>query len=316
VTAILARQLLSALAAALVLTVVVFVLIRLIPGDAITLWVGQEGSMPPEVQQTLRKMFGLTDPVYQQYFRWLGDVLHGDLGYSFRSRLPVAPALLAAMPYTLELAIGATLVSTLVAVPLGIVSAVRRNSLLDVLARLLALVGLSMPTFWIGVLLILLASGVFHWLPSLGYVSLLQDPAQNLQQMFMPSLTLALPLMGVVMRMTRSSVLEVLGQDYVRTARSKGLAQPPVLLRHALPNTLIPIVTLVGIQLGQLLGGAVIVEQIFGVPGIGTALISSIAQRDYPVVQGAILLTGLAFILIQLVVDVSYSFLDPRVQRA
>ena len=314
--ATLVRQVLSALAAALALTVLVFVLIRLIPGDAITLWIGQEGSMPPQVQQTLRRMFGLTDPVYQQYLRWLGDLVRGDLGYSFRSRLPVAPLLLQAVPYTVELAFGATLVSTLVAVPLGVLSAVRRNSWLDVLARLLALVGLSMPTFWIGVLLILLSSAAFHWLPSLSYVGFFQNPWQNAQQLFMPCLTLALPLMGVVMRMTRSSVLEVLGQDYVRTARAKGIAAQLVLVRHALPNAAIPIVTIVGIQLGQLLGGAVIVEQIFGVPGLGTALISSISERDYPVVQGAILITGLAFILIQFLVDISYSFLDPRVQRS
>ena len=314
--ATLVRQVLSALAAALALTVLVFVLIRLIPGDAITLWIGQEGSMPPQVQDTLRRMFGLTDPVYQQYLRWLGDLVRGDLGYSFRSRLPVAPLLLQAVPYTVELAFGATLVSTLVAVPLGVLSAVRRNSWLDVLARLLALVGLSMPTFWIGVLLILLSSAAFHWLPSLSYVGLFQNPWQNAQQLFMPCLTLALPLMGVVMRMTRSSVLEVLGQDYVRTARAKGIAAQLVLVRHALPNAAIPIVTIVGIQLGQLLGGAVIVEQIFGVPGLGTALISSISERDYPVVQGAILITGLAFILIQFLVDISYSFLDPRVQRS
>lgn len=314
--ATLLRQVLSALAAALTLTVLVFGLIRLIPGDAITLWIGQEGSMPPQVQETLRRMFGLSDPIYQQYLRWLGDLLHGDLGYSFRSRLPVAPLLLQAVPYTVELALGATLVSTVVAVPLGVLSAVRRNSSLDVVARLLALIGLSMPTFWIGVLLILLSSSAFHWLPSLSYVGFFQNPWQNVQQLFMPSLTLALPLMGVVMRMTRSAMLEVLGQDYVRTARAKGIAAQPVLVRHALPNAAIPIVTIVGIQLGQLLGGAVIVEQVFSVPGLGTALISSISQRDYPVVQGAILITGVAFILIQLLVDVSYSYLDPRVQRS
>jgi peptide/nickel transport system permease protein len=314
--ATLLRQLVSALAAALALTVLVFALIRLIPGDAITLWIGQEGSMPPQVQETLRRMFGLSDPMYQQYLRWLGDLLRGDLGYSFRSRLPVAPLLLQAVPYTVELALGATLVSTLVAVPLGVLSAVRRNSWLDVVERLLALIGLSMPTFWIGVLLILVSSAVFHWLPSFSYVGFFQDPWQNVQQLFMPCLALALPLMGVVMRMTRSSVLEVLGQDYVRTAHAKGMGARPVLVRHALPNAAIPIITVLGIQLGQLLGGAVIVEQIFSVPGLGTALISSISQRDYPVVQGAILMTGLSFILIQLLVDISYSYLDPRIQRS
>ncbi len=310
------RRLLSALAAAFALSVLVFVLIRLIPGDAITLWVGEEGSMPPQVQDTLRRMFGLSDPIYQQYLRWLLDVLHGDFGFSFRSRLPVAPALLAALPYTLELAIGATLLSTFVAVPLGLLSALRRNSWLDLSARLLALIGLSMPTFWIGVLLILLSSTVFHWLPSLSYTDTFQDPLQNVQQMFLPALTLALPLMAVITRMTRSAVLEVLGQDFVRTARAKGIAQRPVLLRHALPNAAIPLVTVLGIQLGQLLGGAVIVEQIFGIPGLGTVLISAITQRDYPVVQGVILVTGLAFIVVQLLVDISYDYLDPRVLHA
>jgi peptide/nickel transport system permease protein len=314
--ATLLHQLVSALAAALALTVLVFAMIRLIPGDAITLWIGQEGSMPPQVQETLRRMFGLSDPMYQQYLRWLGDLLRGDLGYSFRSRLPVAPLLLQAVPYTVEFALGATVVSTLVAVPLGVLSAVRRNSWLDVVARVLALIGLSMPTFWIGVLLILVSSAAFHWLPSFSYVGFFQDPWQNLQQLFMPCLALALPLMGVVMRMTRSSVLEVLGQDYVRTAHAKGMGARPVLVRHALPNAAIPIITVLGIQLGQLLGGAVIVEQIFSVPGLGTALISSISQRDYPVVQGAILMTGLSFILIQLLVDISYSYLDPRIQRS
>jgi peptide/nickel transport system permease protein len=312
----LVSQLLSAVAAALALSVLVFVLIRLIPGDAVTLWVGQEGSMPPQVQETLRQMFGLTDPIYQQYLHWLINVLHGDFGYSFRSRLPVMPALLTALPYTLELAIGATLLSTIVAVPLGILSAVRRNSAVDFSARLFALIGLSMPTFWIGVLLILLTSAAFHWLPSLTYTGLFEHPLENLQQMFLPTLTLALPLMAVVMRMTRSAVLEVLGQDYVRTARAKGIAGRPVLLGHALPNATIPLVTVLGIQLGQLLGGAVIVEEIFGVPGLGTVLISAITQRDYPVVQGVILVTGLTFILVQLLVDISYDYLDPRVRHA
>ena len=313
---VLVRQGLSAVAAMLALTVLVFVLMRLIPGDAVTLWVGQEGSMPPQVQQTLRRMFGLTDPLYVQYVNWLGSLLRGDLGYSFRSRLPVGPTLLQAVPYTLELAVGATVLSTLVAVPLGVLSAARRNSRLDVVARVLALVGLSMPTFWIGVLLILFTTLLFNWLPSLNYVSLVADPGQNLLQLGLPCLSLALPLMGVVMRMTRAAVLDVLEQDYVRTARAKGVAHRAVLLRHALLNALIPIVTVVGIQLGQLLGGAVIVEQIFGVPGLGAQLLSSITQRDYPVAQGAILLAGAGFILVQLIVDLSYAYLDPRVQRA
>src|SRR6266568_1339638 len=213
----------SSVAGALALSILIFGLIRLVPGDAITMWMGQEGSMRPEVQQTLRRMFGLADPAYVQYFRWLGDLLQGDLGFSFRSRQPVTALIAQAVPITIQLAVMATLLSSVVAVPLGILSAVKRNTSLDVIGRLLALAGLSMPTFWIGVLFILVSTTVFNWLPGLFFVSLFKDPGENLKQMAMPAVALALPLMGVVMRMTRSAMLEVLGQDFVRTARAKGV---------------------------------------------------------------------------------------------
>jgi peptide/nickel transport system permease protein len=309
-----ARRLLSTLAGAVALSIMVFALIRLVPGDAVTMWIGQEGTMQPEVQQTLRKLFGLSDPVYIQYFRWLGDLLQGNLGYSFRSRLPVVPLIVQALPITLELSMLAMLISASVALPLGILSATRRNAPIDLAARVLGLVGLSMPGFWIAVLLILVSTTVFNWLPSLVYVSLLKDPVENLKQMAMPAVALSLPLMGVVMRMTRSAMLEVLNQDYIRTARAKGLTEPSVQLRHALKNAAIPIVTVLGIQLGRLLGGAVIVEQVFGLPGLGTLLVSSITGRDYPMVQGAVLLIGVTFMLVQFVVDLSYVYLDPRIR--
>ena len=309
-----ARRLLSTLAGAVALSILVFALIRLVPGDAVTMWIGQEGTMQPEVQQTLRKLFGLSDPVYIQYFRWLGDLLQGNLGYSFRSRLPVVPLIVQALPITLELTVLAMLISASVALPLGILSATRRNAPIDLAARVLGLVGLSMPGFWIAVLLILVSTTVFNWLPSLVYVSLLKDPVENLKQMAMPAVALSLPLMGVVMRMTRSAMLEVLNQDYIRTARAKGLTEPSVQLRHALKNAAIPIVTVLGIQLGRLLGGAVIVEQVFGLPGLGTLLVSSITGRDYPMVQGAVLLIGVTFMLVQFVVDLSYVYLDPRIR--
>ena len=306
----------SSLAGALALSILIFGLIRLVPGDAVTMWMGQEGSMRPEVQQTLRRMFGLADPAYVQYFRWLGDLVQGDLGFSFRSRQPVMPLIAQAVPITSQLAVMATLLSSVMAVPLGILSAVKRNTSLDVIARLLALAGLSMPTFWIGVLFILVSTTVFNWLPGLFFVSLIKDPGENLKQMAMPAVALALPLMGVVMRMTRSAMLEVLGQDFVRTARAKGAREIRVLTIHALGNALIPIVTVMGIQLGRLLGGAVIVEQIFGLPGVGSLLVSAITERDYPMVQGAVLAMGLLFIFVQVVVDLSYAAIDPRVRYA
>lgn len=298
------------------LTILVFVLVRLVPGDAVTMWVGQEGTMRPEVQETLRKMFGLSEPVYVQYLNWIGDVLQGNLGYSFRSRLPVLPSLLQSLPITIELALLAMMLSAVVALPLGIISAVRRNAPADMGARLLGLVGLSMPSFWIAVLLILFTSTVFKWLPSLIYVPFFEDPAENLKQFALPAIALALPLMAIVMRMTRSAMLEVLDQDYVRTARSKGLPENRVLTGHALRNAWIPIITVLGIQLGRLLGGAVIIEQIFGLPGVGSLFISAIGERDYPMVQGAVLMMGLLFIFVQLVVDVSYAYVDPRIRHA
>lgn len=308
------RRSVSTLAGILALSIVVFTLIRLVPGDAVTMWLGQEGSMSPEVQQTLRKMFGLSDPPLVQYGQWLADLLQGNLGYSFRSRQAVVPQITQALPVTIELAVLSMLVSLLVALPLGILSATRRNTPLDFVARVFGLIGLSMPNFWIGVLLILVSSTVFNWLPSLIFVSFFKDPVENLKQMAMPSIALALPLMGVVMRMTRSAMLEVLNQDYMRTARAKGLAEATVLTRHALRNAMIPIVTVIGIQLGRLLGGAVIIEQIFGLPGIGSLLISAITERDYPMVQGTVLLVGTLFILVQFLVDLSYAYIDPQIR--
>jgi len=309
----LVRRLLSTLAAAFALSVLIFLLIRLVPGDAVTMWVGQEGTMTPEVRATLRKMFGLTDPLPVQYLHWLADVLRGDFGYSFRSRLPVTQLLRRSLPITIELAALAMLTSAVVALPLGIVSAVKRNTPTDVLARLLGLVGLSMPSFWLAVLLILISATYFRWLPPLIYVSPWKDLTANLGQMMMPAVSLGLPLMAVVMRMTRSTMLEVLNQDYVRTARAKGVAERVMLARHALRNAFIPIVTIMGIQLGRLLGGAVIVEQIFGMPGVGTELVSAIGERDYPVVQATVLMMGLLFILVQFLVDLCYGYLDPRI---
>src|SRR3972149_5257488 len=308
------RRLISTFAGALALSVLIFLLIRLVPGDAVTLWIGQEGTMTPEVQKTLRKMFGLTDPLPVQYRRWRGALLQGALGYSFRSSLPVAQLMGRSLPITIELAAMAMLLTAGLPVPLRGLSAVRRNTPTDLIARLLGLVGLSMPSFWLAVLFILISATYFDWLPSLIYVSPLKDLAENLKQMVMPTVALALPLMAVVMRMTRSAMLEVLNQDYVRTARAKGVAEQVMLLRHAMKNELIPIVTVMGIQLGRLLGGAVIVEQIFALPGVGTLLVSAITERDYPMVQGPVLAMGLLFILVQLLVDLCYGYLDPRIR--
>ena len=277
-------------------TLIIFVLMRLLPGDVVD------------------QLMGLDAPLPLQYLKWLGDLVRLELGVSLRSSLPVREMLVQRVPVTIELAVLAVLLSMVIAVPLGIVSALFRNRAIDFTARLFGLLGLSMPVFWLATLLILGGASFLHWLPPVIYAPFWQAPLQNLKQMAFPTLALALSLVAVVMRMTRSSMLEVLEQDYIQTARAKGAAEPTVVLRHALKNALIPVVTVVGVQFGYLLGGSVVVEQIFGLPGLGFMLLNAIYQRDYPVVQGAVVFVALFFILVNLVVDLVYGVLDPRIR--
>jgi len=295
-------------------TLIIFVLMRLLPGDVVDQLMGMEGSLSAEARASLRQLLGLDAPLPLQYLKWLGDLVRLDLGVSLRSSLPVREMLLQRVPVTIELAVLAVLLSMVIAVPLGIVSALFRNRSIDFIARLFGLFGLSMPVFWLATLLILGGASFLHWLPPVIYAPFWQAPLQNLKQMALPTLALALSLVAVVMRMTRSSMLEVLEQDYIQTARAKGAAEPTVVLRHALKNALIPVVTVVGVQFGYLLGGSVVVEQIFGLPGLGFMLLNAIYQRDYPVVQGAVVFVALFFILVNLVVDLVYGVLDPRIR--
>lgn len=308
------KRLVLAIPVLLGITVVVFLLVRLIPGDVIDLMLGTEGSLRPEIRQQLRETLGLDRPLYLQYLTWLGDILRGDLGRSLRTGQPIVENLAGKLPITLELAILSILMSMLIAIPLGIISALRRNSLADFFVRLVGTVGLSLPNFWLATMLILIASRYFHWGASLVYVSPVDDLGENLKQMMLPSIALALGLTAVVMRMTRSSMLEVLSQDYVRTARAKGVRERWVVYRHALRNALMPVITVIGIQTGHLLGGAVIVEQIFGLPGLGWFLLNGIYQRDYPAVQAGVLILAAIFVLTNLIVDLLYAYLDPRIQ--
>ncbi|MBA2519926.1 MAG: ABC transporter permease [Chloroflexia bacterium] len=296
------------------ISVIVFLLVRLIPGDVIDLMLGTEGSLRPEVREQLRQTLGLDQPLYVQYVTWLGDIVRGDLGRSLRTGQPIVENLAGKLPITLELAFLSVVMSLVVAIPLGIVSALRRNSVIDFVVRVLGTIGLSLPNFWLATMLILVASLLFRWGPALIYVSPLDNLGENLKQMFLPSLALALGLMAVVMRMTRSSMLEVLSQDYIRTARAKGLRERLVIYRHALRNALMPVLTVVGIQTGHLLGGAVIVEQIYGLPGLGWFLLNGIYQRDYPVVQAGVLIIAGIFVVTNLVVDLLYAVIDPRIQ--
>jgi peptide/nickel transport system permease protein len=295
-------------------SILVFGLMRLLPGDVVSLMSNPDNPMPADQRETLRRMFGLNEPIYIQYFRWVSSLVRGDLGVSLRTSTPVLSLLVHRAGVTIELALLSVLVSTTIAVPLGAIAAVRPNSPSAVIAQFFGLIGLALPSFWIATMLLLISSRYFHWQPDLIWVSPFEDPVQNLKQMILPVLSLSLGLVAIVTRMTRSTMLDTLGQDYVRTARAKGLRQRIVVWRHAFKNALIPIITVVGLQIGGLLGGAVIIEQIFGLPGIGWLILNGITQRDYPVVQGGVLFVAFGFLLISLLVDVIYALVNPRIR--
>jgi peptide/nickel transport system permease protein len=305
------RAFISAVTLVLI-SLIVFAGIRAIPGDPARVLAGAEADEAG--LQEIREKYGLTDPLPAQYLRWLGHAVRGDLGVSIRTRQRVAEVVGAKLPITLELACLSVLVALAVAIPAGVLAAVRRNTVWDALATTVSLGGVSIPNFWLGIMLILLVSVRLGWLPASGFVPLWQDPLDNLRRMVMPSLVLGTGLAAVLMRQTRNAMIEALGADYVRTARAKGLAQPAVVLRHALRNGLVPVVTILGLQMGALMSGAVVTEQIFVVPGFGRLIVEAVFTRDYPLVQGVVLITATAYVLINLLVDVSYSILNPRIR--
>lgn len=310
----LARRILLALPALLGVALVVFLLMRAVPGDVVTSLVGLEGNITPERRAELQRMFGLDLPVHVQFGQWLSAALRGDLGSSLRTGRSVSLDLALRFPVTLQLTFLSLCVALLIAVPAGVAAALRRGRVVDYAVSVFALLGLSLPSFFLGILLILLFSLRLGWLPPAGYVPFAEAPLDNLRHMILPSVSLGLVLAAATARIVRSTMLEVLNRDFIRTARAKGLAEPRVLYRHALRNALIPVVTVVGLQFGTLLGGAVIIEQVFSLPGVGRFALEGINLRDYPVVQGAVLLISAAFIVVNLLVDVLYSLIDPRIR--
>jgi peptide/nickel transport system permease protein len=296
----------------LLITLIVFTGVRMIPGDPARVMAGTDADEAG--LQEIRAKYGLTDPVPVQYVRWLRLALRGDLGESIRTREPVVKIVALKLPITLQLAGFSLLIALGIAIPAGIFSAVRRNTVWDLLANAVSLCGVSIPSFWLGIMLILLVSVRLRLLPASGFVPFLQDPLGNLQRMLMPSLVLGAALAAVLMRQTRNSMIEVMTANYIRTAYSKGLAEWVVVIRHALRNGLIPIVTILGLQMGALMGGAVVTEQIFVIPGFGRLIVEAVFTRDYPLVQGVVLITASSYVLINLLVDVSYSLLNPRIR--
>lgn len=283
---------------------VVFAMVRLIPGDPAEIMAGQAATR--ELVEGIRRDLGLDRPLLVQYADFLLDVLKGDLGHSIRSRIPVTDELAVRVPNTVILALAGIAVATLVGVPAGIVSAVKPYSVVDTLVMLVALAGLSMPVFWSGLMLILVFAVLLGWLPAVGTGT----PAH----LVLPAITVGMTSAAIIARMTRSSMLEVLRSDYIRTARAKGLSEGVVVNRHALRNALIPVITVVGLQMGTLLSGAVLTESVFAWPGVGRLIVEGILARDYPLVQGAVLVVALSFVLVNLLVDVLYAAIDPRIR--
>ncbi|CAN5523652.1 ABC transporter permease [soil metagenome] len=296
-------------------SILVFSLIHAIPGDATLIAIGTEQRISEEQRDAIRKAYGLDQSLPMQYAKWMGHVLQGDLGKSLRTRRPLTDELALRLPVTTQLALFAAVMAMLIAIPVGVLAAVRRNSKLDYLATIGTLIGISMPNFLLATVLVLIFSYKLKWLPPIGYVPFRDDPVANLKVMLMPSVSLALPLTAVLMRYTRSAVLEALSHDHVRVARAKGLANRTVMSRHVLRNASIPIITVLGIQFATLLGGTVIIESIFGLPGIGRYIYESISTRDYPVVQSVTLVMATIFVLISVIVDVLYAFMDPRLRH-
>jgi peptide/nickel transport system permease protein len=306
-------RILSIVPALLGVSVAVFLLVRLIPGTVVDQMVGTEGAYSEESMRALRSFFGLDQPIYVQYVRWLGMLLRGDLGVSWRTGLPVLQMIVSRLLVTVELTFGAMVVALAVGVPLGMFSARRENTTLDHVVRVASLFSLSIPVFWQATMLILAVSLWLDWAPAVDFVSPWTDPLRNLAIMALPSLALGTAVAAVFMRMTRSSLLEVMRQDYIRTARAKGLPEQGVLWGHALKNSLIPLITVAGVQVGYLLGGAVVTEEVFTLPGVGRLLLWAVFQRDYPLVQGTILVISGLFLVSNLIVDLVYAYLDPRV---
>jgi peptide/nickel transport system permease protein len=312
VTAYLVRRVATILPTLVFVTMLIFGLQQLLPGDPAVVLAGEE--QDPEVIAYLREKMRLDEPLPMRYLHWVGGVLQGDLGESIRNQQPVLELVLQKLPVTIELSVLAMLIALLIGIPAGIVSAVRQGTAWDLGANAFALWGLSMPNFWLGILMILLFSVQLGWLPASGYVPFSEDPIGNLKAMLMPAFVLGTNIAAVLMRHTRSAMLQVMSADYVRTARAKGLGQRVVILRHALRNALTPVITLGALELGTLLSGAVLTEQVFTIPGFGKLIVDAVFNRDYAVVQGVVLVTGTAYIVLNLLADIAYVVVNPRLR--
>ena len=292
-----------------------FAVMRILPGDpAIAMLGGAEGSFTQEDLDIVREQLGTNRPIHIQYFTWIADLFQGDFNDSYFLHVPVAELMKDRFPVSTQLAVMALIMSYIVAIPLGVLSAVKQDTIFDHAAKLFTIAGVALPTFWVGILILFVLGYYFNWVPPLDYASFFENPATNLQQMIFPAIALGYFNTAFAARLTRSTMLEVMHEDYIRTARSKGLKELAVISRHAIKNAFLPVITIVGFQLGRLFGGAVAIEAIFVVPGVGRLLVESVLIRDYPVVQASILMIALVVLVLNLVVDLLYGWLNPRIR--
>lgn len=310
------RRVLLAIVVLLLVSIGVFSIVRLLPGDAVILTLGEFSVLTPEALENARHELGIDRPFVNQYGTWVWGVVRGDLGDSLVTRRSVTGELSKRITLTLHLAVMAMIVGLLIAIPIGILSAIRQDTAADYGGRLFAIMGLSLPDFWMAVVAITFLTIVFQWFPPRGFEPIWIDPWKNLQQLFLPALIIGWRFSAVVMRMTRSCLLEVLREDYIRTAQAKGLGERSVIVRHALKNALIPVVTIVGQQFSLLIGGTVIVEFIFLLPGVGSLTLDAVLLRDYTMIQGAVLFFASVMVFMNLLVDLSYAWFDPRIRYA
>jgi peptide/nickel transport system permease protein len=308
------RRLLDLIFVLFGVSVAVFLMLRMIPGDAVAIMLGANIDITPERIENLRRSLGLHLPLHEQYLQWLGGILRGDFGNSIWTGRPVAQEIMGRLPVTLEITFLGLATAIIVAFPLGMLAATARGSRADAIVRISTIIGLTIPSFWIGVLLLYFTSLYLPAWPTIGYVPFAQDPAGNLLRMILPVFAVSLPMIAGLTRILRSSLLDVLGQDYVRTARAKGVGDRTLFYRHALRNALIPVITVIGVQLGYLLSGVVVIEQVFAIPGLGRLAIGAINERNYPLVQGIILVVTAVFVFVNLLVDLAYAWIDPRVE--
>jgi peptide/nickel transport system permease protein len=294
-------------------SVLIFLMVRLLPGSILDLFFAGDTTATPAQIESAKHQLGIYGSYPDQYWRWISGAIHGDFGHSFLTQQPVSSIMATSIPIDLELILLAIVIALLIGIPLGALSAVRRDSAIDYLSRVTGLVGISIPNFWLATLLLIFTSRLFHWVPPLAYVSFFSHPIQNLEEFVLPAIAISVFTLAIVSRMVRATMLEVLNLDYVRTARAKGASRRVVLVKHALRNALVPVVTVTGFEIGALISGAAIAERIFGLPGVGAQLLNGIFSRDYPVVEASTLIIAATFVVANFFVDILYGVLDPRI---